>query len=245
MKQLLICFLVIIFSCCSKLSTPPSDGEKADTVTAEVKYAELRSDSIVETQTESDHKYSLKELNKLMDYLNGKIDKSPVKHNVQAWAVDELEKRIEVQLIVCNAEKIAEFMKQVSNSPAIIFSEVISHRPSGELCGSCGFVMVASPNVYKLPVEKINVKITNNTEAEGLTGEYFYMEYYNGNDWEKVPLNSFFNSIGYPIEASQTRNLIVNIQPDTYQYKSGKYRIFKTISVNKKDYSLIAEFRLD
>lgn len=77
-----------------------------------------------------------------------------------------------------------------------------------------------------------------------MTGEYFYLEFYDGSDWKKVPLNYFFNSIGYSIKANETVIYKINIQPKAYKYKAGKYRIFKQVLVDKKNYSLIAEFSL-
>lgn len=189
-------------------------------------------------------KYSAKELSKIMDTLNVRIDKSILKHNIQMWAISESENRIEVMLIGGNQEKIATFKSTVMNSPAIIFTEEDSSRPTEEVCNSCGLSMVVAPAVYKLPIKEIEVQMTNTTNKEVITGEYFYLEFYDGSDWKKVPLNYFFNSLGYMIEANEIKTYKVNIQPKAYKYKAGKYRIFKKVSVGKKNYNLVAEFNL-
>lgn len=238
-------FLLASLGSCSSPSSTHTDENKSDVKVSDTIRVQEAGDSIKEVITGSKRQFTSKELPELMDYLNEQIEKTPIKYNVQAWALMEVEKQIKVQLIVCNEKTINEFKKYVIDSPFIIFKEVESHRPTEEVCESCGFKMIASPAVYKLPVRDISVKISNNTKEEGMTGEYFYIEYYSETNWEKVPLNSFFNSLGYPVEAHQIRVFSVNIQPEVYDYKAGKYRVYKRIIIDKKTYALISEFRIE
>lgn len=239
-------FLSVIFilsSCVQKNQTDkaehivdsiriPSDNFQIDTIREDI------------TEETANIKYSKKEIDSIMGILNERIPASPFTHNIESWWVAEPENKIYVGMIVMNNEKINTFKKQILNSPAIIFKETIIKKPEEPICTSCGFTMIAEPDNYNLPVKTINVRIDNNTVKEGNTGDYFYMEYYNGDEWETVRLNYIFNSIGHPLYAHESRSFTINLQPETYNYKAGKYRIYKRINTENKNYLLMAAFTL-
>ena len=194
---------------------------------------------------DNESKFTDKELTRIMDSLNNIIGMTSVRHNLQSWWVDESKNRVIVNMIVCNKEKIAEFKQSVMNSPAILFEEVEDVKPEGIICDSCGFGMKVLPHKLKLPVSKLKIKITNNNEGEGMTGELFFIERFDGNNWKAVPLNYTFNSIGYMMKARKTWEIGVNLQPEVYDYKEGKYRIYKQVLYNKEHYILTAEFIIE
>jgi len=243
---LILCTLFLLCTNCKRNNRISADAEEngfpAKSINDTIQGTSPEADSVVS----SDYKFTGESLEEIMDFLNKRIKETLVRHNVPGWGVIDSENRIYVDMIVYNEEKIAEFRKYVMDSPIIVFREIKNRRPEGEDCETCGFKIVASPNTYRKPLSKINVNISNdNDTGEGVSGEYFFIEYLNSGKWETVPLNYSHNSIGYPVEAGKSRNIEVNLQPETYDYKAGSYRVYKTVSYNGKSYVLIAGFIIE
>lgn len=234
-------FLVLIFltGCKQKNNNDNMSGNNA----AENQIEILSEDKVEIIDDES--KFTNKELTLIMDSLNNILETTSIRHNLQSWWVDESKNRVVVNMIVCNKEKIEEFKKYVMNSSAILFEEVEVVKPEGIVCDGCGLEMKVIPHNLKLPVSKIKVKITNNNEEDAMTGELFFIEHFDGDNWVGVPLNYSFNSIGYIMKARKSWEIEINLQPQTYNYKQGKYRIYKQVSYNKEDYILTAEFIIE
>ena len=74
---------------------------------------------------------------------------------------------------------------------------------------------------------KIVVMVSNNSEEELMFGEWFAIEKYEDGVWYQIPIREdiVFNSIGYPVEPNQTRELTFRFdyiyELETFQ----KYRI--------------------
>lgn len=184
---------------------------------------------------------TLKESSELMDVLYERINASPVKHNLSMWYV--VENRVHVNLIDCTEVKVAEFEKQIIRSPAIVFEESAIPTPP-PICDTCGFTMSTNAANYFLPVDTIEVTIRNENTFEGMTGSSFLIEYYEKGAWRGVPLNYLFNSIGYDIYAKQSASFTIDLQPLTYDYKGGRYRVYKKVFAGDKDFSVVAYFTI-
>ena len=65
--------------------------------------------------------------------------------------------------------------------------------------------MRVSPNVYPTNIERIEIAITNHTDLEGMGGESYFIEHFDGKAWKGVPQPNFFVDIGYPIFPNETR----------------------------------------
>jgi len=179
-----------------------------------------------------------------MDSLNKTVNLHPsIFNNIQVFGVRD--GYILVELFDGSDEKVSEFKKQIMNSPAIRFEEIIPLKPDGKECISCGFELIVSPNSYKLPVTSINATIKNNTNDEGTTGELFFIEFFDNEGWKPVSLNYFFIAIGYGIMPNESHDFIINIQPQTHKYSPGLYRLYKTVINNVEKYNLVAEFTLE
>lgn len=48
---------------------------------------------------------------------------------------------------------------------------------------------------YPQTTETLKVTITNNSDFEYKTGKGYYIEYYNGSSWNKIPLEFFVHDI--------------------------------------------------
>lgn len=109
-------------------------------------------------------------------------------------------------------------------------------------------MMAGSPEVLTSVNDTIKVTIVNNTSLEATTGEYFQIEQYiQDHDiigWETVPLELFFIDIAYILQPGGSKEFKISLHPESYKYKSGKYRITKRASTEEGSYDLSFNFEL-
>ena len=94
----------------------------------------------------------------------------------------------------------------------------------------------------KLPLDSIVVEMVNNTDCTFLTGEAYIIEQQVNGIWEVLPIRPredgniyAFPSIGYELAARASRRFTIHVQPDMYDFESGKeYRIGKEYSISRK-----------
>ena len=87
----------------------------------------------------------------------------------------------------------------------------------------------------KMPLDSIIVEMVNNTDCTFLTGEAYIIEHQVNGIWEVLPIRPredgniyAFPSIGYELAARASRRFTIHVQPDMYDFESGKeYRIGK------------------
>jgi len=101
--------------------------------------------------------------------------------------------------------------------------------------------MLIDKSVYPLGTEEIELTITNNTQSEATTGEYFTLYHYKDGSWQQIPLELFFIDIAYILQPGEARDFTISLHTDMYDYTKGKYKVGKT--VNGQPYS--AEFKLE
>ena len=61
------------------------------------------------------------------------------------------------------------------------------------------FSMRVRPNVYPTNIERIEIAITNHTDLEGMGGEEYFIERFDGRAWKGIPQPTAFVALGYPI----------------------------------------------
>lgn len=91
--------------------------------------------------------------------------------------------------------------------------------------------MRVSPNVYPTNIERIEIAITNHTDLEGMGGESYFIEHFDGKAWKGVPQPNFFVDIGYPIFPNETRDdFSATLLPELKENPPGLYRVHKSVS---------------
>ena len=104
--------------------------------------------------------------------------------------------------------------------------------------------MMAIQNTYSSSTDKVNVIITNNTSFEFYMGMGYSIEYFNGSVWNKIPLEISINDVMITLSPQQSKEFSIYLYPEQYDYKSGKYRICKTVSSNDRTYELTSDLTL-
>ena len=99
---------------------------------------------------------------------------------------------------------------------------------------------VVKPDALRMPVDSIEVEMTNNADEEATYGEWFRIEKYENGKWEKVAYNNrvqkqidqgceiVFNSIGYVLPSHQSRTYANPTKAYNENIIPGRYRISKT-----------------
>lgn len=121
------------------------------------------------------------------------------------WNTDD---SVFLQLIIAEAPYIKAFKTYVFDSPLIrIGGGPYDRSPEESLReDTTHFSMRVSPNVYPTNIERIEIAITNHTALEGMGGESYFIEHFDGKAWKGVPQPNFFIDIGYPIFPNETRD---------------------------------------
>lgn len=113
--------------------------------------------------------------------------------------------------------------------------------------------MRLSKNTVKMSElnQPIQINIINNSYDEIFFGERQNVEKYDGKNWNKIPFNGIIKDIGYSLYVgTQTSEHYLNLRPEQYRYKPGRYRLVKPFSIqNDKgiktvwdDFTLYSEF---
>lgn len=110
-------------------------------------------------------------------------------------------------------------------------------------------IMIVEPSNMKLSLMgKVKLAVKNNTSESLSLGQQFSIEFYNGKNWEMLPVTDhiLFEDIAYVISPGETKELTINLKPKSFNYKSGRYRIYKnaTLIPSKRELNLTAELRM-
>lgn len=98
---------------------------------------------------------------------------------------------------------------------------------------------------YPLGTKKVTVSVSNHTQSELYADEYYYIERFNGTDWNQIPLNLYFIDIAYILKPLESRDFSIGLHPDEYNYTPGRYRVSKTVNAQDQKMDLTAEFNLE
>lgn len=145
------------------------------------------------------------------------------------WNTDD---SVFLQLIIAEAPYVKAFKTYVFDSPLIrIGGGPYDRSPEESLCeDTTHFSMRVSPNVYPTNIERIEIAITNHTDLEGMGGESYFIEHFDGKAWKGVPQPNFFVDIGYPIFPNETRDdFSATLMPELKENPPGLYRVHKTV----------------
>lgn len=97
----------------------------------------------------------------------------------------------------------------------------------------------------KSDASNITVQITNNGDSDIMTGDWFAIEIYQDGDWCRLK-ELEFESIGYPIEPKQTKELVCNYKDICELEAFTQYRILKSFTdENNVKYYIAKEFELN
>lgn len=112
-----------------------------------------------------------------------------------------------LQLIIAEKEYVEAFKTYVFNSPLIRIGGGPYDRPPEEAISmdTTHFSMRVRPNVYPTNIERIEIAITNHTDLEGMGGEEYFIERFDGRHGKDQQPTAFV-ALGYPIFPNQTRD---------------------------------------
>ena len=104
----------------------------------------------------------------------------------------------------------------------------------------------------KMPLDSIIVEMVNNTDCTFLNGEAYIIEHQVNGIWEVLPIRPredgtiyAFPSIGYELAVRASRRFTIHVQPDMYDFESGKeYRIGKEYSISGKAQTVYGYFTI-
>lgn len=112
--------------------------------------------------------------------------------------------------------------------------------------------MTMEKTSYPLLTEKVDVTIQNNTSINIYTNLDYSIEYYNGTEWNKLPLDIVYFLIRVTILPQESKGFSIYLHPEQHKYQQGKYRVCKTVSTTKHKenpncmlYNLTAEFNFE
>jgi hypothetical protein len=197
-------------------------------------------------------KYSFKTLTKNMDELNAFVlnkANDSVIGNINAFCLREDKNRIEMELGEYTEEKIQEFKSKVMNSPAIVFKKSAGRNqdssPLKKDTSLKELVLSIEPKIFtSRNIGTAKVVLTNNTKDQILTGDHYFVERYDGKIWKKLKFfdGLAFYDIGYRVTPLNSKEFIVNLNPVSYNYAPGRYRVVKDVYVSRKKNFVTAEF---
>ncbi len=121
--------------------------------------------------------------------------------------------------------------------------------PKADSTSNNQITMTISPNIFKLPkINKANLNIINNSNYQLIFGSHYSIEYFTGENWDKVEFkNAGFTDGAYGVAPGKTKDMGVLLQPVPYDYKPGKYRISKIMEEvrdSEKKYIVTAYFEI-
>lgn len=115
-------------------------------------------------------------------------------------------------------------------------------------CDSCDFVIeIVEPQPpYKTTLEKMKIRICNDTEQDAIAGYHYTMEKLIEGKWELLPLNYTFADLGIALLKGGSCLIDITIQHNVYDFTPGLYRLISNVSVGVYEnvYPAI-EFRLE
>lgn len=249
-------FILFVLMCqaCSQQNKKKIDDSNLDEL---LELAEQKGENVTDQSngisldsTAPDNQLTLQEVHDSLtslfvaNNLPGEIKR--VRDNISTMSL--LAEHVSVKLIMYDEEHIRDFKTYAMNSPWVVLSKVTGYYPQGVVCRDTNmFVMKVSPNVYPDTVSQIEISISNRTSEEAMAGTDYYVEYYNGIQWDWLPQGGIFTALGLPVSPKQTRDgFTACLDPHIHKNKPGHYRVTKTISTMdiRKNYVLTASFYL-
>lgn len=104
--------------------------------------------------------------------------------------------------------------------------------------------MITLRDEYHLPLSKIEVRITNHSNIDILTGVDYYIEYFTENEWIRLPLHYAFVEIAIIVLPDSSEDYTIDLQANKHDYKKGLYRVVKRIKAGNKEVFLKAQFKI-
>lgn len=102
------------------------------------------------------------------------------------------------------------------------------------------------PRVFQsATIGKAELILTNNTKIQIMTGQEFFVDFFERNTWNRI--NPHFNTVwelmGYLIEPYASREFPINLKPNPFKNKGGRYRVGKYVHApDKKKLIIYTEF---
>ena len=98
-------------------------------------------------------------------------------------------------------------------------------RMAGETLNNVDYNRLNAENI-----ERIEIAITNHTDLEGMGGEEYFIERFDGRAWKGIPQPTAFVALGYPIFPNETRDdFSATLLPELKENPPGLYRVRKTV----------------
>lgn len=108
-------------------------------------------------------------------------------------------------------------------------------------------VMLVLSNAKKVittETKDITVDLLNNSNATVSTGNNYKVQYFNKDIWEDIPLSISYEDILYDIAPGDKKSFICSLE-GIKDFKSGEYRIVKTVDIEKESHELSVELHVD
>ena len=150
--------------------------------------------------------------------------------------------------VVCGLNyRVQDDKKSASKLPLLETSELTLAKQNDPSNGSERKISMRSrQEAYTTSIKEIYVTIENNTLVDYNTDLGYTVEYFNGSSWDKVPLSFPINLPLVFLRPGESEEFNVYLYPEQYNYKPGRYRIFKTVESSSKDIQeLTCEFNIE
>jgi len=104
---------------------------------------------------------------------------------------------------------------------------------------------VVPPTYTRIP-EKIVLRISNHSTAPIEFGAAYTIEYFDNNAWKILPFSQeiAFIAIMFTLPPGESNNYEISLYPDLAEYKSGLYRVRKSILRESGNLEITAEFTI-
>lgn len=89
--------------------------------------------------------------------------------------------------------------------------------------------------------------VTNNKREQITTGKLYFVEFYDGTNWKNLKFfdDMVFTDIGYEIKPSNSKEFIVDLNPVSYNYAPGRYRVGKVAYASTKKATITTELTVE
>ena len=192
--------------------------------------------------------YSQKQLFAIQNELRKKLEGSKyvdIKRNVIGHGVAS--HHVEINLIVNTPQRRKEFREKIMDSPAFRFygveTPVINEKIG--LSQAQGVYIRPEYPVYSTDAKQAAFILNNHSGRTIECGEHYYITFEDEKGiWRELPMNTCFVDIGYAIQDMGIRKMTASLYLDVHPNKPGRYRYFYEVSIDRKPFLMMAEFRL-
>jgi hypothetical protein len=144
-----------------------------------------------------------------------------------------------------NNVKVNIWPNLTENTPITKRTSVSSNKNcNGSEARKMNIAMKTELDSYPKTIDTLTVVITNKNGFKCNTGKGYNIDYYNGSTWGKIPLQFLVNDIMIILLPQESKEFKINLYPEQYQYKSGKYRIYKTVYSFGGKHNIYAQFNI-